>query len=419
MSDPERTSPSRPERPRAEPPRPERPESGPPLHEPSLHEPSLHEPPLHEPSLHGPSLHGPSLPDGRRATRRPTRRRGRGVALALLIVVLLAASAAIAAVWSLSPAGVDPEPRTFEVQPGWGGVQVAEALAEAGLIRSAFAFEAYLRVKGFDRSIGEGLYDLAPSLSVPQVAAALVAGGRPRTVRLVVPEGWRARDVAARLAANGFGSEAEVAERIARPGEIAPPYLPDDAGLEGYLFPASYDVPVRATVDEALRMMVQRFEEEIDGDVAEALLARDLTVHEWVTLASMVQAEAASDDEMGIIAGVFVNRLDLGMALQSDPTVAYGLGKALPELDALAGDLRQDTPYNTYTRPSLPAGPIGNPGTHALRAVLEPVRHDADGKPYLYFLHGTDGGTPVFRPNTDLADHNRDVQRFLRDDGRP
>lgn len=389
MSDPERTSPTRPE-----PLRPER--------------------PLAERPLPG----GPP-PEGRGAARRPTRRRGRGVAITLLVVVLLLATAAIAAMWSLSPAGVDPEPRTFEVQPGWGGVQVAEALAEAGLIRSAFAFEAYLRVKGLDRSIGEGLYDLAPSLSVPQVAAALVAGGRPRTVRLVVPEGWRARDVAARIAANGFGSEAEVAERIARPGEIAPPYLPDGAGLEGYLFPASYDVPVHATVDEALGTMVQRFEEEIDGDVAEALLARELTVHEWVTLASMVQAEAASDDEMGIIAGVFVNRLDLGMPLQSDPTVAYGLGKALPELDAVAGDLRQDTPYNTYTRAGLPPGPIGNPGTHALRAVLEPVRHDAGGEPYLYFLHGTDGGTPVFRPNTDLADHNRDVQRFLRNDGRP
>ncbi|MFO7545836.1 MAG: endolytic transglycosylase MltG [Trueperaceae bacterium] len=366
-----------------------------------------------------PERPGPPPPDAPPAAGRPTRRRGRGVALTLLVVVLLVATAAIAAVWSLSPAGVDPQPRTFEVQPGWGGVQVAEALGEAGLIRSAVAFEAYLRVRGLDRSIGEGLYDLAPSLSAPQVAAALVAGGRPRTARLVVPEGWRARDVAARIAANGFGSEAEVAERIARPGELAPPYLPDGAGLEGYLFPASYDVPVRATVDDALTVMVQRFEEEIDGDVAEALLARELTVHEWVTLASMVQAEAASHDEMGIIAGVFVNRLDLGMPLQSDPTVAYGLGKALPELDAVAGDLRQDTPYNTYTRADLPPGPIGNPGTHALRAVLEPVRIDANGEPYLYFLHGTDGGTPVFRPNTDLADHNRDVQRYLRNDGRP
>lgn len=347
------------------------------------------------------------------------RRRGRGVAITLLVIVLLAAGAGLVAAWSLSPVGTDARQRTFEVLPGWGGVRVAEALADAGLIRSAFAFEIYLRVRGLDRSIGEGLYDLSPDQTVPELAAALVAGGRPRTVRIVVPEGWRASDVAARVAANGFGSEADVLALIGQPGEIAPPYLPDGAGLEGYLFPASYDVPVRSSPAEVLATMVQRFEEEIDGDVAEALLARDLTVHEWVTLASMVQVEAASHDEMAIIAGVFVNRLAIGMPLQSDPTVAYGLGKAMPELDALAGDLREDTPYNTYTRSGLPQGPIGNPGSDALRAVLEPERTDADGEAFLYFLHGTDGGAPVFRPNTDLADHNRDVQRYLRRDGRP
>lgn len=347
------------------------------------------------------------------------RRRGRGLALTALALVLTAAAAALAAVWSLSPASADTTPREFEVLPGWGGVRVAAALEDAGIVRFALAFEAYVRWQGLDRSIGEGLYDLSPSMSVPDVAAALVAGGRPRTVRIVVPEGWRAADVAARLAANGLGDETEILGRIAHPGDIAPPYLPEGAGLEGYLFPASYDVPVRSSVDDALGVMVARFEAEIDGDVAEALLARDLTVHQWVTLASMVQAEAATHDEMGIIAGVFVNRLEVGMPLQSDPTVAYGLGKALPELDALAGDLRLDTPYNTYTRGGLPPGPIGNPGTDALRAVLEPVRATPDGERYFYFLHGVDDGTPVFRPNTDLAGHNRDVARYLRGEGRP
>ena len=141
-------------------------------------------------------------------------------------------------------------------------------------------------------------------------------------------------------------------------------------------------------------------------------------MHEWVTLASIVQSEAASHEEMPIIAGVFLNRLDDGMLLQSDPTVAYGLGKAMPELSALAGDLRRDTPWNTYTRPGLPATPISNPGSHALQAVLEPERLNEAGVPWLYFLHGTDGGIPVFRPNTNLAAHERDVVVFLRNDGR-
>src|SRR5690606_9690221 len=149
-------------------------------------------------------------------------------------------------------------------------------------------------------------------------------------------------------------------------------------------------------------------------DLAAELARRGLTVHSWVTLASMVQAEAASVEEMGIIAGVFANRLQLGMPLQSDPTVAYGLGKALPELSAVAGDLRIDTPWNTYTRDGVPLGPIGNPGSEALRAVLEPERYAEDGALYLYFLHGTKDGEPVFRPNTNLPAHNRDVEAFLR-----
>jgi UPF0755 protein len=117
---------------------------------------------------------------------------------------------------------------------------------------------------------------------------------------------------------------------------------------------------------------------------------------------------------MPLIAGVFLNRLELGMALQSDPTVAYGLGKRLPELSASAGDLRRDHEWNTYTRPGLPSGPISNPGRAALHSLFAPVRTDDQGREYLYFLHGTSEGEPIFRLNTGLEGHNRDVFRYLR-----
>ena len=134
-------------------------------------------------------------------------------------------------------------------------------------------------------------------------------------------------------------------------------------------------------------------------------------MHDWGPLASMVQAEAGGDDEMAVIAGVFLNRLDLGMALQSDPTVAYGLGKALPELDFPGGDFAVDHGWNTYTRSGLPTGPIGNPGAAALAAVLTPQRRDADGRAWLYFLHGRDGN---FYPNLDYTSHLQAVERHLR-----
>ncbi|HRP46599.1 MAG TPA: endolytic transglycosylase MltG [Trueperaceae bacterium] len=356
-----------------------------------------------------------SKPNGAAITR--PKRRGRALALALLLVLVLVVTGWVVVRFALSPVSATPRQVEFEVLPGWGGARVAGALHDAGLVRSGFAFELLLRFTDLDRRVGEGLYDLSPSMSSRELANALAAGGRPRTVRIVVPEGWRATAVVARLAANGLGEEPELAALVRSPGELAPPGLAKDDTLEGYLFPASYDLPVHSTASEALGAMVARFEAEVTGPVVDALAQSGLSVHDWVTLASMVQAEAASVEEMPIIAGVFLNRLDDGMLLQSDPTVAYGLGKALPDLSAVAGDLRKDTPWNTYTRPGLPAGPIGNPGQEALLAVLSPERLTDAGVPYLYFLHGSEGGVPVFRPNTNLPAHNRDVQRFLRGGG--
>lgn len=347
-------------------------------------------------------------------------RKGRPLVIAALVLVVLAAAAFVTVRFLLSAPSATPRAVEFEVLPGWGGARVAEELAERGLVRSALAFRYYLRFTEIDRRVGEGLYDLSPAMSGAEVAEALAEGGRPRTVSIVVPEGWRAVDVVRRLDANGIGDVEELERLVMEPAGLASDFafLPEGASLEGYLFPATYDVPVRLGAEEALRAMVARFEEELTEEVREALAASGLSVHEWVTLASIVQSEAASAAEMPIIAGVFLNRLDDGMLLQSDPTVAYGLGKPMPELSAVAGDLRRDTPWNTYTRAGLPETPISNPGRAALHAVLEPVRVDEAGVPWLYFLHGTDGGQPVFRPNTNLAAHERDVVVYLRNDGR-
>jgi len=353
---------------------------------------------------------------------RPPRhlRPGSRLITVLLGSLLVIVAGILAVVYLLSPPTATPTVVEFEVLPGWGGSRVAAALADAGLVRSATVFAAYLRFKDLDHSIGEGLYDLTPAMSSAAIADRLVEGGRPRVVNIVVPEGWRSANVVERLAANGVSTPDELEAVVADPAGLNIPFLPPGRPLEGFLFPAVYEVPIRAAADEALAPMVQRFRLELDALApAEELADLGLSVYGWVTLASMVQAEAASDEEMPIIAGVFANRLELGMPLQSDPTVAYGLGKQLPELSAMAGDLLVDTPWNTYTRAGLPVGPIGNPGREALLAVLAPLRYTSDGAPYLYFLHGTDSGVPVFRPNTNLPAHTSDVETYLRHDGRP
>ena len=333
-----------------------------------------------------------------------------------LILTLLLGLAALAGlvVWGLMPVSDTSQLVEFEVMPGWGASRVAEELENADLVRSGELFSAYLRVRGLDRSIGEGLYDLDRASPAPQLAETLVAGGRPRVAEVLLPEGVRASELAQRLEEAGLHPAAEYQSLIDQPGELGPDHLPEGAGLEGYLFPASYEIPFNEPPQETLERMLERFEQELTEAVRLELERREMSVHEWVTIASIVQSEAGGSEEMPIIAGVFLNRLDRGMALQSDPTVAYGLGKSMQELDPLAGDMGKDHPWNTYTRPGLPQGPISNPGHDALQSVLAPVRTDAHGEDYLYFIHGFDGGDIVFRPNIDLESHNEDVAQYLR-----
>jgi UPF0755 protein len=352
----------------------------------------------------------------------PAPRRKRRLLPALLVMLLaallFAAAAAGAVLWLLAPPASESRPAEFEILPGWGANRVAAELKEAGIVKSAQVFAYYLRWQQLDRSIGEGLFDLDPAEPASRTAEILGQGGRPRLTLVVVPEGFRARDVVARLESAGLGSAAEYQELISDPAGLARDWLTDAEGgvqrLEGYLFPASYEIPVRSSPAEVLDLFLDRFEQELTPEALAQLGERGLTVRDWVVLASVVQAEAGADAEMPVIAGVFLNRLDEGMPLQSDPTVAYGLEKDLPQLSASAGDLKVDHDWNTYTRPGLPETPISNPGHAALQAVLHPQRTTEAGVPWLYFLHGSDAGEPVFRPNTSYDAHRRDIGRYLR-----
>jgi UPF0755 protein len=305
-------------------------------------------------------------------------------------------------------------PTEFEVEPGWGASRVAHELETTGLIRNARVFTFYLQQQNLDRAIGEGLYDLDPAMSVAEIAMTLNQGGRPRVVRVVIPEGFRMTDIATALSRAGFGNAATLLALFQNSDGIKPIFVEAGKSLEGYLFPASYDIAVRSTLEETVQLFLTRFQQELTPEVQAALSERDWTIPGWVTLASMVQAEAANATEMPIIAGVFLNRLEEGMALQSDPTVAYGLGKDLPELNYDTGDFQQENAWNTYLNAGLPETPINNPGHEALQAVLNPQRENEDGEKYFYFLHGTDEGQPVFKPNITFEDHERDIALYLR-----
>ncbi|GBF07088.1 aminodeoxychorismate lyase [Deinococcus aerius] len=326
--------------------------------------------------------------------------------LALLVLLLLAAGGAFLYLRSLTlPAG--GKPYTLEVKPGDTLAGVARELEQRGIVKNARALRFVMDRNGTAGSLKEGLYDLTGTMNLYQVADKLAGPARIPTVSLTVPEGWRIKDIPPIFGKAGF-DPAGVRAAL-NDASLSPYARGKQKNLEGFVFPATYEFRVKEKPEDAVREMVERMEREFTPENVAKAKALGLGVRDWVILASMVQAEAANDAEMPVIAGVFLNRLRDGISLGSDPTVAYGLGKDLPDLDRPAGDFTRDTPYNTYTRMGLPAGPINNPGQAALLSVLSPKRELPDGRDALYFLHGLNGKIYV---NHDYAAHLRDVARY-------
>ncbi|WP_221089596.1 endolytic transglycosylase MltG [Deinococcus aquaedulcis] len=325
--------------------------------------------------------------------------------LGLLTLLLLGAGGAALYVRSLlAPAGGGAY--TLEVQPGDTLAGVAAQLQERGIVKSADALRLYMRREGTAGRLKEGLYDLSGRMTLAQVADKLAGPARIPTVTVTIPEGRRVKDLPAIFQKAGFDG---AALRAALNDASLSRHAGKARDLEGFVFPATYEFRPKDSARTIVQTMVARMEQEFTPANVARAKALGLSVRDWVVLASMVQAEAANDGEMPIIAGVFLNRLKVPMTLGSDPTVAYGLGKDLPELDRPAGDFKRDTPYNTYTRAGLPAGPINNPGQAALLAVLNPQRTLQDGREALYFLHGRNRKIYV---NHSFAEHNRDIARY-------
>ena len=328
------------------------------------------------------------------------------ILIGVLVALLVLAGGAFLYVQNLiSPTGAPKA--TLEVKAGMSVGAIASELERLRLVRSSDAFRLALRLSGGGREIKEGLYDLDGTLSAAEIGTALEKGGRIRVVKITIPEGLRIIDVSARLEAGKFGAKSEFDRLFASVDLLEA--AKSAKNLEGFIFPATYEFRPEDSPEVIAKAMLKRFEQEASPANLEKMRALKLNTLQWVILASMVQAEAGNAGEMPVIAGVFLNRLETGIALGSDPTVAYGLGKKLPELSRPDGDFKKDTPYNTYTRQGLPIGPINNPGQAALEAVLTPQRTAPSGKPWLYFLHGLKG---EFRPNIDYQSHLRDIDRF-------
>jgi UPF0755 protein len=262
-------------------------------------------------------------------------------------------------------------------------------------VRSQFAFDF---VRWWKRGrLRAGEYRFDHPASVLEVYAR-IARGDVFTRTVTIPEGASVFEIAARLEQAGFGPRQDFLDAQARDASLVADLDPTAKSLEGYLFPDTYHLARKATMEQIAATMVRRFR------VAAGQLGLKGNVHQVVTLASLVERETAVDAERPLVASVFTNRLAKKMPLMTDPSVIYGLELRNQWRGAVyQSDLKFDTPYNTYLHPGLPPGPVANPGIPSLRAAMTPAATD-----YFYFVAAgaNPQGRSLFAHTLDEHTHN-------------
>ncbi len=331
---------------------------------------------------------------------------------ALVVVVLLGAVSVAAFFWArgwyeraLMPVSEsDPVTTEFNVEPGQDTATIAHALVDAGLVRDALAFQLMTRIQGTEGQLKAGRYILSSGASAEEIMQALVRG-QIHYRAITIPEGLTVAEITERVLDSQMFEDAQWEAALAWARSDAGPLsglLPvgDDViePLEGYLFPDTYLLSDSTGATRLVEMMVDRLL-EVYGSLATESRVDAAELHHALTLASIVEREAVLDRERPTVAGVFANRLRLGMRLESCATVAYIIGR-----EPLIRDLEVDHPYNTYVYGGLPPGPIANVGRASLSAAMSP----ADVR-YLYFVARGDGSHAFA---ATFAEHLANVARY-------
>jgi UPF0755 protein len=273
------------------------------------------------------------------------------------------------------------KPIVVTIKPGMSSDDISQLLVRKGIIGNEYYFRFLVRMKGLGNSLRAGEYDFTPGLTTGQVLDTLASGENVRT-EITIPEGYTIDQIAKLLDKTHVLSGKKFKE-------LAKNYAPYDYmksdrkdiiyRAEGFAFPDTYEIDGGMTEAQLLKNMVQQFNKEFTPAMRARAASMGLSIRDTIILASLVEKEAKLSKDRPVIAGVFLNRLKIGMPLQSCATIQYILGYPKPELSDK--DTQIPSPYNTYLHNGLPPGPIANPGLASIKAVLNPAHTD-----YLYFV---------------------------------
>ena len=308
---------------------------------------------------------------------------------------------------------LDVEPVTITIDPGTDADSIAKQLVESEVLASDIHFRTLLMLTGVGSELRAGSYELKPRMPAAEVIRLLRFG--LATERLfAVPEGLRIEEVGALIVEAGIATQAEWDAVILFPRtESIARGRPGGAGLNGYLFPASYPLRENITATHLISAMLEALDSALGPVLRAQIAASPFNLHEVLTLASIVEREVVLRDELPIVASVFLNRIEQGIKLDADATVQYAITLGLTgepkagwwKIDLTLDDLAIQSPYNTYVSVGLPPGPIANPSLGAVQAVLRPAETH-----FLYFVARGDG-SHVFAAT--LEEHNINVAKFL------
>lgn len=320
----------------------------------------------------------------------------------ILLLVTLAASYLTVSNYIHTTPSVTEDIR-IEIAKGSGLSGISQKLMESGAIANDTLFILYVMKEGWQDKLKAGEYKFEKGSTMAGVVRKIV-NGDVELNKVTIPEGLTAREIARLLDEKGVVTESEFLEETQNETLVKKLLGPDVTSLEGYLFPETYSYSGSLKAGELIELMVERFK-AVYEPLSEQRKGVNLTDNEILTLASIVEKETGASFERPLISAVFQNRIKIGMKLDSDPTVIYGMGENYKG-NLSRADLKRYSDYNTYVIKGLPPGPIANPGKDSILAVLNP----ADVK-YLYFVSKGDG-THHF--SNSFREHQNAVNKYQK-----
>lgn len=330
----------------------------------------------------------------------------RNILTGLGVVVLAGAVGVVGLLLAPGPGSrIDP-PVTIQIPAGASADSIAALLYHRGVVRHPSLFLLAARVLGKQDKLRAGLYELSPRLSCYRVVHVLAAG-KQKLVKVTIPEGLRSWEIAS-LLSRRIGIDSTRFIELVQDSSLVAELAPEAPSLEGYLFPETYYFAWKTPEEEVIRTMVQHCYAALDDSIRARADSLGLTLHQVLTLASLIEGEAKIDSERALVSAVYHNRLRRGMRLEADPTVQYLLGGRPRRL--LQKDLEIESPYNTYRHAGLPPGPVNSPGRKSILAALHPA--DVD---YLFFVADGNGGHHFSRTLTEHVRYKAKLDKLRRE----